>query len=311
MIRSIRDCQQVMRTERTAEIESRCRLCGAAAASAEVIFVKDGFVIVRCASCDLVYLQDPPSPNDLKRIYSFAAGYHVAFQAIDSRESQVYIGQAEEHLEIVHRYTRGGRILDVGCSVGFFLATAQAHGWDAYGVEVSEDTAEIARQRGVKVLTGTLEDASFESGLFDVVTLWDVIEHVDDPVGTMMTVERVLKNDGLVVISTPNIDGIFPRLSYYVSKPTGRWPHPEPPYHLCQFSKRTMRKLAARTGFDVLRILDRRLPLVNAFGSFHFVFRSPKRLAYAALLSPVALAGPLLKAGDHMIVIAKKAARSV
>jgi 2-polyprenyl-3-methyl-5-hydroxy-6-metoxy-1,4-benzoquinol methylase len=223
-------------------------------------------------------------------------------------QSHAHAARAAEFLRIVGRYTRPGRILDVGCSAGFFLERARAEGWTTFGVEISNDTAELARGRGLDVFTGTLEQAGFRRGSFDVVTMWDVLEHVEDPVAEIAITAEVLKEEGLLALSTPNIGGIFPRLSYRAARWTGRWPHPEPPHHLFQFSKATISRLLKQGGLTTIQILDRRAPLSYTFGDWSLLLREPKRLAYAAVLAPVAWVAPLVRGGDDMVVIARKKA---
>jgi hypothetical protein len=115
-----------------------------------------------------------------------------------------------------------------------------------------------------------------------------------------------VKEEGLVALSTPNIGGIFPRLSYQAARWTGRWPHPEPPSHLFQFSKATIRRLLKQGGLAHVEILDRRIPLSYTFGDRSLLLTRPKRLAYAAMFAPVAFVAPLLHGGDDMVVIAQK-----
>ena len=172
---------------------------------------------------------------------------------------------------------------------------------------MSADTARMARDRfGLDVVTGTLEEGTFPEGRFDVVTLWDVIEHVPDPVKTLSLVHRILKDDGLVMFVTPNVGGLFPKVAYLAARIIRYWPHPEPPHHLFQFSKRTARELARRTGFTVLRILDLRIPIAYTFGRFPSNLRSPKQLLYTLFFAPLAVLGPLVRSGDSMLVVAKK-----
>jgi len=134
----------------------------------------------------------------------------------------------------------------------------------------------------------------------------DVIEHTANPMNTMLAVNKILKPNGLVILSTPNIDGLFPKLSYKAVKIINYWPHPEPPYHLFQFSKKTITRLLAQTGFTPLEIADRRYSIPYTFGNLKSVVRSPKRLLYTAFFLPVLLLGPVVHAGDEMLVVAKK-----
>jgi 2-polyprenyl-3-methyl-5-hydroxy-6-metoxy-1,4-benzoquinol methylase len=136
--------------------------------------------------------------------------------------------------------------------------------------------------------------------------MWDVLEHVADPAATVRSAAEVLKEDGLLALSTPNIGGIFPRLSFRAARWVGRWPHPEPPHHLFQFSKATVSRLLAQGGVTPIQIIDRRAPLSYTFGDRSLLLREPKRLAYAAVFAPIVIVAPLVRAGDDMVVIARK-----
>lgn len=282
-----------------------CILCNSE--SSKVIFVKSGFNLVQCPFCDLVYVSNPPSRVELEKLYSFDSGYKARLQD-EQAEFKRDFSLASKHYSLIEKHKIQGRILDIGCTAGFFLKVAKESGWETYGVEISKDAAELARKRyGLEVLTGTLDEASFKPNFFDVVTIWDVIEHVENPMQTMSIINTILKDDGIVAISTPNIDGLFPRLSYKISDIINYWPHPEPPYHLFQFSKKTMYKLLEQTGFDLLAVHDERIPITYSFGSFQSLIRSPKSFLYSALFIPAALLGPMVHSGDWITVIAKKA----
>jgi 2-polyprenyl-3-methyl-5-hydroxy-6-metoxy-1,4-benzoquinol methylase len=286
-------------------LEVCCKLCGTR--RAQHVYTKNGFELVRCNSCGLVYVRNPPTHSEIQREYSFASGYHTVFQSEASAESRAHAARAAEFLRIVRRYSQPGRLLDVGCTVGLFVGRSREEGWAASGVELSDDTAAIARARGLDVLTGTIEQAGFSPESFDVVTMWDVVEHLEEPVATVATVAEVLKEGGVLVLSTPNVAGLFPRLSYRAARWVGRWPHPEPPAHLFQFSKATISRLLEQSGLRVIEILDRRSPLGYTFGGLSLLLREPKRLAYTAVFAPVAVAAPLLHRGDDMVVVARKA----
>jgi 2-polyprenyl-3-methyl-5-hydroxy-6-metoxy-1,4-benzoquinol methylase len=299
----------MMKASDTRQAERRgrrpCNLCDAT--RAREIFVKNGFSLVQCRSCGLVYVDDPPAADELRRLYSFDAGYHTTCVGDKSADTALHRRSAREYYDLLSRYKSGGSLLDVGCSTGFFLRVARDQGWETCGLEISPDTASLARDRyGLDVLTGTLEETTFPANRFDAVTLWDVIEHVQDPVTTMSIVHRILKDDGLVAFLTPNVGGLFPRAAYAAARIIDYWPHPEPPHHLFQFSKTTARRLVTRTGFTVRQVVDKRIPLAYTFGGLKGLLRSPRQLAYATCFAPIAALGPLVGAGDSMIVIAQK-----
>ena len=287
----------------SAPTEPRCAICGSG--DARPVFDKAGYRLVRCGSCDLVYVANPPSTEELARIYSFASGYHSELQS--RRLERLHSAEAQAHQAIVDAHAAPGRVLDVGCSVGSYLRVARDAGWDAVGLEFSKDSSEVARsEHGLEVVTGTLGERPFTASSFDLVTLWDVIEHVPDPLGTMAQVHELLKPGGLVAITTPNIDGLFPRASYPLARLVRYWPHPEPPHHLFQFSKRTMQRLLEDAGFELVELVDQRIRLSYSFGGVRGHIKRPYRLPYTALFAPIALAGPWVGRGDTMVVIARR-----
>jgi 2-polyprenyl-3-methyl-5-hydroxy-6-metoxy-1,4-benzoquinol methylase len=285
----------------------RCMLCGSTAR--RPVIEVDGFELAKCVECGLVYVANPPDAERLKSLYSFSSGYHQALADPASEVTQSHRRQGREYLEwLASVGADRGRLLDVGCSVGVFMAEARDHGFTVRGVEFSADTADVARSLyGLDVQTGTIDDLTSDGvEPFDIVTMWDVIEHLEDPLGALRIVHRLLRPGGVVAIRTPNIDGLFPRRSYRIGRAIRHWPHAEPPAHLVQFSKATLSATLERAGFRVSAITDERIPLSYTFGSVREVLSSPKRLAYAALFAPVALAGPWLHAGDEVFVAARK-----
>jgi 2-polyprenyl-3-methyl-5-hydroxy-6-metoxy-1,4-benzoquinol methylase len=293
-----------------------CAICGADGAlgsgdrplrAPTGVFVKDGYELVRCSSCGLAFLTNPPSAAELERLYSFACDYHVQFRD-DPAEIARRFALAERQLAAISRHRKPGRCLDIGASAGFFVKTAADHGWDAHGIELSRDTAELARERyGVDVACARLEESTFEPGSFDAVTLWDVIEHVPDPVDTMRRVSALLKPDGVVGILTPNLDGLFARCSYKIARRIQYWPAVEPPWHLFQFSIQSLTALLELAGLEILE-------LEHESQSIEYVFGSPRqllnlrRLAYATVFAPVMLIGPHVGAGDEILVVAGRPA---
>ena len=283
-----------------------CVVCGSR--DAEPFFEKDGYRLVRCRSCTLVSVANPPTPEELRRFYSFAEGYGVQWLD-DSAEIARLEALGRRRLAALHRTVAPpGRLLDVGCSAGFFLAAAQAAGWEVHGVELNADAAELGRNRlGLDIVTGELHEAPFAPLSFDAVTLWDVLEHVRDPAVTLTAARGLLRTAGTVALSTPNLDGLFPRLSAPLGRRTGYWTHPEPPAHLFQFSERTVTRLLTVRGFAVGEVLHERTPLkyTLAPGGLRRLSRSPWRAAYAAIFAGPLLLGPLVRRGDEIVVLAR------
>lgn len=282
-----------------------CPTCGSEDVE-PTYFEKDGYTLARCRSCGLAYVTNPPTPEELERFYSFASGYHVGFRD-DPQEIASRFALARSQYEVVSRHhPNAGRCLDVGASAGFFMKTAADHGWDAHGIELSSDTSQLARERfGVDVSSTRLEEADFEPGSFDLVTLWDVIEHVPDPQDTMRRVAALLRPGGIAALITPNLDGLFARASFRVANRLHYWPAVEPPAHLSQFSTASLSALLDRAGLEPVEVKQEPQPLRYVFGAPRQML-APKRLAYALAFAPFMLAGPRLGMGDQITIVARR-----
>jgi len=273
------------------------------------LFTLKGYDLVHCGDCGLAYVSNPPSAEELKRIYSAESNYHVQLHDPASETWRSFEALAQKHMAFVRQQTGSGPVLDVGCSTGHFLAAARAQGFEVEGAEFSADSARVAREHfGLTVTEGSVHQVSAAPGSFDLVTMFDVIEHVPDPAADIAAVWQLLKPGGWFVLSTPNIDGLFPRLSLPLAKALGHWPHPEPPHHLYQFSVRTLAAMLEKGGFVPGAVSHTRIPLSYTFGSPAVLARSPKRAAYAALFAPLALAGPWIGQGDWFYIAARKPA---
>jgi len=287
-----------------------CNLCGGVEHTR--LFRKRDFELVRCAGCGLAFIVNPPRADELAGLYSAAADYHGALLDPADPGFAAMRGIARQHVKMLRRSVsapHGLRLLDIGCSSGLFLDAARAAGCEVVGAELSADTAAFARSHfGLEVDTGDWREGGYADGSFDVITLFDVIEHLPDPLGELSAIRRLLKPGGLLLQSTPNIDGLFPRLSYALANRLDYWPHPEPPYHLYQFSDRTLAELTERAGYEVTRIDQTRIHLGYSFGTPASWRASPKLLAYAALFAPVAAIAPWLGMGDWLYLAARRPA---
>src|SRR5437899_12926552 len=227
---------------RPAEITNKCALCADGATRA--LFQVDGTSIVECRECGLVRQDTRP--------IAAAAIYDSDYYATDNPKG----GYANYFLDsevnrrtfrnriraIEQRYGRRGRLLDVGCALGDFLIEAKASGWDVEGVEISSFAAEQARARGLRVTAGRLEDLDLPAASFDVITRYDSVEHVTDPVATLAAVRRLLVPGGIVHLVTPNVGGLQARVLQRF------WYHYKPGEHLFYFAPRTLRAALEAAG---------------------------------------------------------------
>ena len=183
-----------------------CPGCGGVERSDK--YVLDDYRVVRCASCRLLYNGDFPDASAVPD--TFDEHYYrdvqaEAFAHVDGgRGVDASVPIYTAGLDVVEKRAGRGRLLDVGCAFGSFLAFARGRGWDVSGVEVSKYSSRIARSRGLDVHTGDLATYDAPAGTFDLVTLWDVIEHVREVQGTISRAARLLKPGGHLVLTTDN-----------------------------------------------------------------------------------------------------------
>lgn len=273
-----------------------CDLCGWQEAA--FVFKKNGYQLHRCTRCEMVYVANPPDPESIARLYSAEAGYHLDYEGQSVRNKY-----AAERLAWIERSPpKGRRLLEIGCSTGHFLVAAREAGWRVTGLEISKDTARIARERhGLDVQVGDF--LAFDPcEQFDVIAMWDVIEHVRSPRAFLRRARELLSPGGQLVIETPNIDGLFPQLSYKLSHILGFWQHPEPPGHLFQFSQRTLSAALEKSGLRADEVRHRAISCDYLFGEGRAKFRSVGWGLYSLAMMPVALLGPMVGAGDALRV---------
>lgn len=191
--------------------------------------------ILRCRSCRFGFRQMRSSPEQLRDLY------RQMDPGVYESELRGRTRTAKRHLQIISRYVRPGRLLDIGCASGGFLVQAAHAGWDVTGIEPNETLCEEARKnlssKG-KVLCATLETARLE-GDFDAISAWDVLEHVPDPQGFLNACSRLLRPDGCLFLNVPDLDSRPARILGH------RWPLLLPE-HLNYFNRKNLTLCAAQ-----------------------------------------------------------------
>ncbi len=227
---------------------------------------KERFALVKCQQCGLVYLNPRPGKEEILRYYPAEEYYSYKDPDIQNRgyrqriknflwESQMgYKKNAKLFRTILSSllnkftivsipYKKNGRILDVGCGSGALVEWLEQHQWDAYGVDISPEACRTAQRHGLKVHLGELPQMAFPSKFFDVVLMNQVLEHLFSPSEYLREVYRILKDDGQLIISVPNID-------CYESKLLKEcWLDLDLPRHLYHFTPHTLKLMLDRGGF--------------------------------------------------------------
>jgi len=279
----------------------QCNLCGSSCH--HWLFTKRSWRIVRCTECDLVFVNPRPSFQTLPSLYDdHQKSSELRSNEPIPRNTEKYINRPQEYLNIILRRKNAGRILDVGCNEGSFLQRAKAHGFDVMGIEISQAAVKAATKefgiRETEIICGAFESVMLEPEHFDVITFWDVLEHLPDPSAALLKSRDLLSDDGILVVRCPNIDGLVPRASYYaIAKAFGRWPHPSPPRHLYEFSETTLRALLLKSGFQTIEILASEIP-PSCFSGGKRIVELGLRLSY--------LIARLMLRPNSMVVLARK-----
>src|SRR5665648_109258 len=174
------------------------RACPVCQSSNErMLFNKSGGVYVNCNDCEMVYLNPVFKDEYLEEYYR--SNHAVQSEIVDS-DNEFYQSLYTKGLKLIEsNLPKKGKILDVGCSAGAFLDTAQKFNWNTYGLELNAKEAIHSRGKGHTVFEDTIHKTTLNE-TFDVITLWDVFEHIKDGVAFLKTAKNFLGKDGLVFI---------------------------------------------------------------------------------------------------------------
>jgi 2-polyprenyl-3-methyl-5-hydroxy-6-metoxy-1,4-benzoquinol methylase len=197
-----------------------------------------GFSLMRCPDCGLLFNPRPISQSDLKAMYD--KSYYdpwggEAFQkAVDLQKTSYFLW----HMKIIKEHIKEGRSLDLGCAKGSFVKLALREGFDAHGLDISEYSAKAAREEipEERIFIGRIEEQPLESQSFDLITMFDFIEHLDDIEGAIKKVSDLLRSSGLLYIVTPDTSSLSFRL---LGK---KWPHLKLE-HLYYFNRKNLATL--------------------------------------------------------------------
>lgn len=195
-----------------------------------------------------MFVHPQPSTDEICKLYSkdfFSRGNKYSQTANLQTGTPEYQNDLQK-IKLVQKYKSGGRILDVGCALGGFLYLAKQDGYSISGVEISESSADHASKRlGIEVHNCDLVSANLPSEHYDIVTMWDVIEHLQSPHDTLSEINRLLRPDGMLMFSTGDAGSFFARL-------TGKYWHlMTPPQHLFFYNNENLKKLFQNHGFYI------------------------------------------------------------
>ena len=273
---------------------------------AKLKYEKDGYRIYECDKTGTMFVHPQPSQEELNKIYSsgyFTRGNKYTPPAGDRNADPQYFND-QRKLGLLKKFASSGKLLDLGSAMGGFLAVAKDAGFDVEGLEVSSYGAEYTeRELKIKVYNSDLPSAKLPSACYDIVTMWDVIEHLRDLDATMAEVSRILKPGGLLFVTTGDIGSPYAKLM------GRRWHLLTPPQHLFYFTKKGLSDTLAKHGLGVQEIvhlgkhasLD--FALFKAEESFGGIAKGIRKLAQKTGLYRKKL---YINLGDIMTAVARK-----
>ncbi|MDP3142919.1 MAG: class I SAM-dependent methyltransferase [Candidatus Omnitrophota bacterium] len=224
--------------------------------------VEGSFNLVKCLNCGLIYLNPRPDAVEMSKYYPPPYFSRViADGRLSVGDESLMKRDFKLRLKEIVRYKNGGRFLDIGCLDGYFLAYLKKIGWQVSGVEIDSTACRFARDKlGLEVFCGELIQAAYPERYFDVISLYDVLEHLSNPSAALREIYRILKDDGLLCIRVPNIDS----LEFRIFKE--RWLAIDAPRHLFHFQTRTIKKILEKCGFKYSKITSSSLRAERIWG---------------------------------------------
>jgi 2-polyprenyl-3-methyl-5-hydroxy-6-metoxy-1,4-benzoquinol methylase len=218
------------------------------------------FNILKCKECGLTFRDILLNDEETAKLYS--KNYFSEEQPdYFFNQSDIKLKILADKLDDIEKICpKKGNILDVGCAVGTFLIIAKKNGWNVTGVEVSEFASDYARKKfNLNVITGELSKLNMEQDSFDVITMWDVIEHLEKPQEILNIAFNLLKFNGIIVVQTTMEDSILTfiaKIIYYFSLKKIIWPlsRCHPVHHATFYTSLTLKKALIKSGFEIVQV---------------------------------------------------------
>lgn len=196
--------------------------------------------LCKCGKCGFIFAKKIPTMKELED--------HYGTYGRNDYLSPITIKRYNELLDEFEKYRSTNRILDVGCGIGYFLDQAKKRGWEVYGTEYTEEAVSICQSKGISMQKGKLEPSNYESGFFDIITSFEVLEHINNPQEELQNFHTILRKGGLVYLTTPNFNSL---LRYRLKSEYNVICYPE---HLSYYTPKTIHKLFRKSGFVKKRI---------------------------------------------------------
>lgn len=293
-----------------------CYLCGHK--GLETAFYKLGHRILKCPSCGLYSLDfEGNYQKFLTTYYSkgfFTGGKHYRAYADYAGDKHTILHNMKKYLTVIKKYKKNGTLLDLGCALGFLIELVEKNGFSAVGVDVSEYAVGLAKKLvgEEKVILGRVEELETilnnQREHFDVVTMFDLIEHLENPKRVLQQISKILSANGLLVIQTGDAGSNWAKL---MGK---NWHFFAPPQHFFFYSQKNLTELLKQAGFKVIKVQK-----IGKWVSLRYLFHMMRYINKDSIgdilynLTSKNFLGQIpifMRMNDNMIVLAKKESTS-
>jgi len=293
------------------EKEIDCNICKSK--SKKLIAEENGYKVVRCADCGLIYVSPQPSDVDLQEFYD---------QYFPSDSGDIWGDMMRKNFDrdaahILKQMPPTGTVLDIGCGHGVFLRRFAEKGWDARGIDFSAEAVATANQgANISVQQGEFVTGLFDAESFDAVTAWYVLEHARDPVDFVKEAYRILKPGGMFGMRVPNMvfsniflalkmipkmDDLLFRLNIDTDGKSSHFNIIDPPAHLHGFTPKTIEKLLSDSGFDRISVIPSQPVEVGSKGTL-----AAKKILFGATSAVSHLTGHAFNPAPAVTAFARK-----
>lgn len=249
-------------------IEVDCFLCGCK--DKLILFhcediewkVPGEFYMAKCLGCGLVYVTPQPQESEIGKFYPKAYYFRLAGEALPESYIRRLNKKLASRTALIKRFKKEGKLLEIGCGDGSFLNFIKDKGFDVYGLDFSQDAASQAKDKigSDRVFCGRIKDAAYPVENFDVICLFEVLEHFNNPFEILSEVKKLLKKDGVLIATVPNFGCLERNL-------LGRcWYGVDVPRHLHHFTDKSLKSLITKADFKIIFLKSVMSHKINEIG---------------------------------------------
>lgn len=207
--------------------------------------------LIKCKNCGFVFMEKIPTESELNNYYS-----SYAYEG-EQYLSPLTIESYNTTLDEFEKYRKTNNLLDVGCGRGFFLEEAKKRGWNVFGTEYSDTAIKLLQSKGITTFQGQISDYNLPVNEFDVITSFEVIEHINNPNEDLKAINQLMRKGGLFYCTTPNFNSL---MRYYLKTDYNVIHYPE---HLSYYTKKTLNKVVEQNGFKNIKFLSTGISLTR------------------------------------------------